>query len=211
MATDARALLGLSEKQGCSLTIGDAERLLAYLDAILEANQQLNLTGIRDREQAVILHILDSLAASALPLSPKRCLDLGSGNGFPGVALATLWPRSRLVLMDRTGKKIRAIQQCLQSSGFTRCTALHMDAAMVPSLQPDLIFDLVAARAVTVPRELAPIAAPLTARGGHLLLWQNPSPPEPQLPGNFTLQQTLPYQLPHPAERTMQLALYVKR
>ncbi len=207
MATDARALLAMAEERGCSLTIGDAERLLAYLDAILEANQHINLTGIRDREQAVILHILDSLAASALTLSPKRCLDLGSGNGFPGVALSTLWPQSRLVLMDRTGKKTRAIQQCLDDTNFDRCTALHMDAAMVPSLQPDLQFDLVAARAVTVPRELAPIAAPLTARGGHLLLWQNPSPPEPQLPGNFTLQQTHPNQHPHPAERTKQHAL----
>ena len=164
MPVDAQALARQAKTLGCSVNPDDAGRLLTYLDAMLEANQQLNLTGIRDRDQAVVLHILDSLAAGLLPISPGRCLDLGSGNGFPGVALSILWPRARVVLMDRTGKKVRAVQRCLELAGLERCTALHMDAAMVPGLQPDLVFDLVAVRAVSPPFTLAPIAAPQTSR-----------------------------------------------
>jgi 16S rRNA (guanine527-N7)-methyltransferase len=205
---DAQALARQAATLGCSLTADDAGRLLTYLDAMLEANRHLNLTGIRDREQAVVLHVLDSLAAGLLPISPGRCLDLGSGNGFPGVALSVLWPRARVVLMDRTGKRVRAMQQCLQRAGLERCTALHMDAAMVPGLQPDLVFDLIAVRAVAPPLTVAPIAAPLIAPGGNLLLWKDSSPPSQELPGEFSLEQSQDYELPPPAARSMQLALY---
>ena len=208
MPVNAQGLARQAEALGCSVKLDDAGRLLTYLDAMLEANQQLNLTGIRDRDQAVVLHVLDSLAAGLLPISPGRCLDLGSGNGFPGVALSILWPRARVVLMDRTGKKVRAVQRCLEHAGLERCTALHMDAAMVPGLQPDLVFDLVAVRAVSPPVTLAPIAAPLIAPGGNLLLWTDSSAPRRELPGEFSLEQCWDYELPPPAARRMQLALY---
>ncbi len=200
----------MAGRLGCNLDLDDAGRLLAYLDAMLESNQHLSLTGIRDREQAVVLHVLDSLAAGMLPVTPARCLDLGSGNGFPGVALSILWPRARVVLMDRTGKKVRAMQSCLEHARLEGCTALHMDAAMAAAMEPDLVFDLVAARAVAPADAVASLAAPLLAPGGHLLLWMDGSAPKPQLPGGFRHVERRDYELPEPAARKMQLALYIK-
>lgn len=72
---------------GAELDEPRAARLLAYLDAMLTLNEQINLTAVRDREQAVVLHALDGLAFARTGLHPRHALDLGTGNGFPGVAV----------------------------------------------------------------------------------------------------------------------------
>ena len=113
---------------GVEVAPAAAAALLTYLRAMLEANRQLNLTGIRDAEQAVVLHVLDSLAIGAFGLQPRRALDLGSGNGFPGVAVAALWPECEVVLMERTAKKARALEQLVANLGDNVQVA-HTDAA----------------------------------------------------------------------------------
>src|SRR5688572_17235167 len=79
------------------LTATGAGLLLRYLDAMLAENAAVNLTAIRAPEQALVLHAVDSLIVGrALDLPPARALDLGSGNGFPGIAVRALWPGCRL-------------------------------------------------------------------------------------------------------------------
>lgn len=153
---------------------------------MLEINRSLNLTSVRDRGDAVVRHLLDSLSivpiwhelAGAAP--PKRALDLGTGGGFPGAPLAVAWPTTRVVMADATGKKVRAVTQCLKAAGVENAQALQVRGEQMPALFRDLrgSFDLCVARAVGPAAGLVREFAPLVARGGLVLLMKGPNTSE---------------------------------
>lgn len=212
-ATDPTTLVTAAAAVGAELDEPRATRLLAYLDAMLTLNEQINLTAVRDREQAVVLHALDGLAFARTKLHPRHVLDIGTGNGFPGVAIAALHPGASVVLMDRTGKKIRAIGSCLVTAKFDGVETLLMDAQQAPALRRELrhAFDCIVARAVGKPELLAEMAAPLLRPGGHLVLWLDADAPAPERLGAFRLVTTHRYDLPAPAARSRVLGQWQKR
>lgn len=212
-ATDPKALVDAAKALGAELDEPRAERLLAYLDAMLLLNEQINLTAVRDREQAVVLHALDGLAFALSGLRPRHALDLGTGNGFPGVAVAALHPGASVVLMDRTGKKVRAIGSCLVTSKLAGVETLHMDAQQAPGLQRELrhAFDLVTARAVGKPELMAELADPLLRPGGSLVLWLDADADAPEKLGPFRRTAMHRYTLPAPAARARVLGCWQKK
>ncbi len=177
---------------------------------MLAENEKLNLTAIRDLDEARVLHSLDSLAIEALQLTPQHCIDLGTGNGFPGVALRALYPQATVLLIDRTGKKIDAVRRALLAAGLDDVGALQADATHIPATHPELCgrFDLITARAVGRPRGVGELAKALARSGGNLVLWidRNTEPPQ-QIPG-FELKTVHTYELPEPANRQRRLARY---
>lgn len=212
-ATDPKLLVERAKALGAELDEPRATRLLAYLDAMLLLNEQINLTAVRDREHAVVLHALDSLAFARTGLHPRHALDLGTGNGFPGVAIATLHPGASVVLMDRTGKKVRAIGSCLVQARFDGVETMNLDAEQAPGLRRDLrhAFDLVTARAVGTPERMATLADPLTRPGGHLVLWLDADAEAPERLGPFRRVALHSYELPAPAARQRVLGHWQKR
>jgi 16S rRNA (guanine527-N7)-methyltransferase len=201
--TDKRTLVEKCKALQVVLPEDRAALLLAYLDAMLALNEQINLTAVRDREAAVVLHVLDGLAFARTGLRPHHVLDLGSGNGFPGVCVAALHPGASVVLLDRTGKKVRAMGSCLLTAHLDGVETMHLDAAQAPALRRDLrhAFDLVVARAVSRPAAVAELADPLLRPGGHLVLWLEADAELPQRLGSLRRVQTLRYDLPEPAAR----------
>lgn len=212
-ATDPATLCAAARLVGAEIDEARAGRLLAYLDAMLLLNEQINLTAVRDREQAVVLHVLDGLAFARTRLHPRHALDLGSGNGFPGVAVAALHPGASVVLLDRTGKKVRAIGGCLVSAHFDGVETLQLDAQQAPGLRRDLrhAFDLVTARAVGKSELVAELAEPLVRPSGHLVLWLDADAALPARLGAFRLVATHRYELPAPAARARVLGHWQKR
>lgn len=171
-----------ADELGVSLSPGAAEQLLAYLDVMLAANERLNLTAIRDRDDALVRHLLDSLSivpiwhdlAGAAP--PSRLLDLGTGGGFPGAPLAVVWPETRALLIDGTGKKVRAVAECLAEAGIGNAEALQSRGADLPRVRPGSkgAFDLVVARAVSRSANVIHETWKLLAPGGRLLVMKGP-------------------------------------
>jgi 16S rRNA (guanine527-N7)-methyltransferase len=198
---------------GAALGEAEARRLLAYLDAMLAENEHVNLTGVRGRADALVLHVLDGLAFAATGITPRRVLDLGSGNGFPGVAVAALHPAARTVLCDRTRKKVAAIDRALRVAGFERpqVETLEADAAQMHARFPHLrgAFDTVLARAVGAPDAVAELAAPLLGPRGQLVLWLAAGTPRPErLPGGLRFSGEHAYALKEPAPRRRFLATW---
>lgn len=208
--TDPDALVAKARAIGVALPEVAAAEVLAYLDAMLQTNEHINLTAVRDREAAVVLHALDSLAFQLTQLRPHHLLDLGTGNGFPGVGVAALWPQATATLMDKTGKKIRAIEGCLVAAGLDRVDALQMDASQAPALRKDFRhgFDLCTARAVARPEAVAALAEPLVRPGGHLVMWLEADAEVATKLGRFRHEQTIRYDLPEPAARTREQAVW---
>ena len=209
-ANEPPSLIAMAKALGVELDETAADELLSYLDAMLTTNQHVNLTGVRDPDAALVLHALDSVAFGLTGLSPHHVLDLGTGNGFPGVGVAALHPHATVTLMDRTGKKVRAIGTCLVTSGLDRIETVQMDAQQAPGLRKDFRhgFDLVTARAVARPAEVAALAESLVRPGGHLCMWLEAGAEVPERLGKLRHARTVPYELPEPAARKRVLAIW---
>jgi 16S rRNA (guanine527-N7)-methyltransferase len=144
---------------------------------------------VRERGDAVVRHLLDSL--SIVPLwhatgdgaPPGRVLDLGTGGGFPGAVLAVLWPQSRVLMIDGTGKKVRAVATCLARSGISNAEAFQARGADLPKIRPAArgSFDLCVARAVASADVLVREFAPLVAPGGRVFLMKGPNTGEQEI------------------------------
>jgi 16S rRNA (guanine527-N7)-methyltransferase len=207
-ATDPAALARAAAAIGVDADSATCEKLAAYLDAMLDENTRINLTAIRDQDAALWLHAIDALGlALACPEGATRVFDLGTGNGFPGVAAAALWPHARTVLCDRTRKKVDAVARCLERAGIP-AEAAWLDADQIRSHHPELCgaFDVVTARAVADPVAVARSALPLLAPGGRLVLWLTAEDHPPvMLAGNLRKVSRLTYtlQVDPPRERAI--------
>ncbi|MBL4769947.1 MAG: class I SAM-dependent methyltransferase [Planctomycetes bacterium] len=197
----------------CTITTEASARLLAFLEAMLVENKVVNLTAVRDPEAAVIFHALDSVAMASFAFKkpPVRALDLGTGNGFPGVAIACLYPETQVTLMDRRIKKLLAISRALTASGFdpNQLETVQMNAAEAPAHGYGETFDLITTRAVGLPEEMGILSAPLLTRGGRMLTWLSDGTEAPaRLQSGLRRIAQVEYTLPAPADRVRRLAHY---
>ena len=124
-ARDRLAALGLSDVQ--------TTQLAGYVEALLRTNEALNLTAIRDADEAWTRHILESLelVASVRALGAKRCVDLGTGGGVPGMPLAIAMPDTEWLLIDAREKKIAFIAETAKALGVTNVRAVASRAELL--------------------------------------------------------------------------------
>jgi 16S rRNA (guanine527-N7)-methyltransferase len=109
-----------------SLSLSEAaqQQLLAFRDLLLKWNKTYNLTALRDPQQAVSHHLLDSLAI--LPhLGAGNLLDVGSGGGLPGIPLAIARPDLSVTLVDTVQKKTTFLQQAVIELGLKNVAVHH--------------------------------------------------------------------------------------
>lgn len=93
---------------GIELTPQQQEGLLAYLALLIKWNQAYNLTAVRNPDEMVSRHLLDSLSiVPFVAAAGDNWLDVGSGGGMPGIPLAILFPERRFTTLDSNGKKTR--------------------------------------------------------------------------------------------------------
>jgi 16S rRNA (guanine527-N7)-methyltransferase len=89
------------------------EKLLAYLDLLIQWNEAYNLTAVRDPSDMISRHLLDSL--SVMPwVRSGHLLDAGTGAGLPGIPLSIMQPGMTVTLLDSTGKKIRFLRHVVR-------------------------------------------------------------------------------------------------
>lgn len=156
--------------QGPDQLMGPLQR---YLDFLLEANQRVNLTAVRDRQQAWRRLILDSLTLVA-PLSDcpegARLVDVGSGGGLPGIPIAIARPGLRVTLLETTGKKARFLQDCVARLGLPSVRVVQ-DRAEVVGQDPShrQVYDVAVCRGVGPMNRALEYTLPLVRVGGCLL------------------------------------------
>ena len=132
---------------GLQLSETQFEQLLGYLALIQKWNKVYNLTAVRDPQDMLTHHLLDSLTAVA-PLvrhtggRATKVLDVGSGGGLPGIVLAICRPELEVSCVDTVGKKAAFIQQVAASLKLPNLRGIH---ARVESLSGP--FDVVCSRA----------------------------------------------------------------
>jgi 16S rRNA (guanine527-N7)-methyltransferase len=99
---------------GLSSTPEQLKKQARYLDLLLEANKNINLTGIKKPKAAVIKHTLDSLSASSA-IEGVKIIDIGSGGGTPGIPLAIALPEKKFYLIEATQKKASFLNEAVRA------------------------------------------------------------------------------------------------
>lgn len=170
-------LLKAFESMGIPCTEPQAAQCVHYFALLLEANQQMNLTNVTEEDEAIFLHFCDS--ASLLPQfslpDGARCLDVGSGAGFPGMVLAILCPHVHFTLMDSLQKRVGFLQRVVDTLGLSNVQCVHAraeQAAHDPAYRAQ--FDYVVARAVANLRVLSEYCLPFVRVRGHMIALKGP-------------------------------------
>ncbi len=142
---------------------------------VLERNEHINLTAVRDRDEALIKHVEDSLEITALPEyeEAKTVIDVGTGAGFPGALLAIVSPDKEFVLLDSTLKRLRVIDEFAGILGINNLRTVHARAEEI-SRKPEYAqaFDLCTSRAVANLEKLAGWCLPFVKRGGSFVSYK---------------------------------------
>lgn len=122
-----------TDLQTLGITVAEEalQQMACYLDLLLEANQRMNLTAIRDPAQAWHRLIVDSLTIlpglAELPAG-ARVIDIGTGGGLPGMPIAIARPDLQVWLLDGTGKKVRFLEETIRTLGLTHVQAVQARA-----------------------------------------------------------------------------------
>ena len=146
------------------------ERALAryrlYADTLTETNKVMNLTAIEGEDEIARLHFLDSAALLTLAVfQGKRVIDVGTGAGFPGLALKVACPELSLVLLDSLDKRVAFLRESCEKLGFSDVACIHARAEEAPQGYR-AAFDVAVSRAVARLNILCELCLPLVKKGG---------------------------------------------
>lgn len=148
-----------------------AEKMARYASLLLAQNKVMNLTRITEPDQVARLHFLDSAALlGCADLGGKSLIDVGTGAGFPGMALRLLEPTLSLTLLDSLDKRLSWLGTVCAELGLDDVRRVHARAeeqSLVPGFRDS--FDFATARAVAELRLLAELCLPYVKVGGKFL------------------------------------------
>jgi 16S rRNA (guanine527-N7)-methyltransferase len=166
-------ILKFTVKEGIALTQEQAQLLSQHVQMMLEWNSRLNLTRIRNLEEIIVKHLLDSiLPAKFLPTSGDA-LDVGTGAGFPGIPLKIVCPGLQMVLLDSSRKKVSFLSVVAAALGLKGIQAVHGRWQDLTKAQEQVNkFDLITMRALRLePAHITGLASLALAPGGVLAWW----------------------------------------
>tara|TARA_B100001123_G_scaffold57507_1_gene61824 strand:+ start:248 stop:979 length:732 start_codon:yes stop_codon:yes gene_type:complete len=149
-------------------------KFILYYEFLNKENKKYNLTSITDFDDFISLHVLDSLSV-LLPIQKyninhQNILDIGSGNGFPGVPFRICIPKTNMILVDSIKKKVNFMQQVIQ---LLDLSGIEIVNNRIENLGKNKDYrktqNLILARAVAKLPTLIEIALPLLQIGGYCI------------------------------------------
>jgi 16S rRNA (guanine527-N7)-methyltransferase len=144
--------------------------------ALWSTNMEISGTSIKDPKRAYAVHIADSLSGLTNPEleAPESVADIGSGAGFPGLALAVARPETKFTLIDSERKKMESAARIARKLEIENvdCVWGRVEEVAAPGSELRETFDVVTARALADLGVLVEYAAPLLKVGGSLVAWK---------------------------------------
>ncbi len=178
------------EIMGIVLPDAAPEKLIDYLGLLSHWNRAFNLTAVRDSDEMLSKHLLDSLAV--LPfVGDGLVLDVGSGAGLPGIPLAIAMPDNDFILIDSNSKKTRFLTQVRITLGLDNIEVVNQRVEGYTPMKDDrrIYFDAVIARAYASSREIIKNTAHLHKPETRILIMQGKLNESIDVPG-YVLKQS---------------------
>ncbi|MDO8990855.1 MAG: 16S rRNA (guanine(527)-N(7))-methyltransferase RsmG [Sideroxyarcus sp.] len=192
MSLERQLAAGIT-RMGLEVAPDQQAKLLEYLALLHKWNAVYNLTAIRQPEQMVSNHLLDSLAV--LPhLWPQRWLDVGCGAGLPGVVLAVMRPEWSFTLLDSNSKKTGFVQQAVIELGLRN---VEVRCERVEQWQVQQKYDGIISRAFAEAADFVTLTRHLLADGGRWAAMKGaPEQELARLPAEVVVENVFSLQVP---------------
>ena len=145
------------------LTDLQKDQLIQLVQLLHKWNKAYNLTSVRDPQEMLVKHILDSIVVSSY-LQGDRFIDVGTGPGLPGLPLAIINPTKQFVLLDSLGKRISFIRNAVRELGLTNVEPV---LSRVEEYQPEQKFDGVLSRAFASLKDMTDWCHHLPKKDGY--------------------------------------------
>ncbi|AGH79986.1 16S rRNA methyltransferase GidB [Psychromonas sp. CNPT3] len=192
LTNNLRSMISLT-----TLKVSDKQinQLIQLLELLVKWNKAYNLTSVRDPQQMLIKHIMDSIVVSP-HLQGQRLIDVGTGPGLPGLPLAILNPDKQFVLLDSLGKRLRFIRQAVLELGLKNVEFIQ---SRVEEYHPEEKFDVVLSRAFASLADMLNWCKHLSNENGHFLALKGQLPEQEikNLDKQFEFIESITLQVPN--------------
>ena len=167
------ALVREAERIGVHLSPAQADLCARYATLLIERNTDVNLTAITEPSSIARKHFLDSFTALAVRgwSGGDRLIDVGSGAGFPGLALRIALPRAQVTLVEATGKKARFLEEVTRTLGLDGVEVRNERAEALAKERRER-YDVGTARAVGSLGAVIEYLLPFLRVGGDAIAWK---------------------------------------
>ena len=174
------------------------EQLMCFIKLLEKWNKAYNLTSIRNTEDMVRLHLLDSLAIIPF-IEGKNVIDIGTGAGLPGIPLAIYLPSISFTLLDSNAKKTRFVQQVILELKLKNVSVCHN---RVEHYLSEVSFNTVITRAFASLSDIVKLTGHLLSKNGIILAMKGQPPDEQYI--NFAKTTLISINVPGiPAKRCL--------
>ena len=182
--------------QAANISLSDQQKqqLVGYVELLHKWNKAYNLTSVRDPQQMLVRHILDSIVVEP-HLQGERFIDVGTGPGLPGIPLAIVRPQAHFTLLDSLGKRVRFLRQVQHELGLTNVTPVQSRVEEFPAEPP---FDGVISRAFASLEDMLNWCHHLPGATGHFYALKGVRTDDEiaALPAGFAIEKIEPLRVP---------------
>ena len=152
----------------------DAQKFYQYMKLLLDWNEKINLTAIKDEKEFLVKHFVDSLSINKHVEPKMKLIDVGTGAGFPGLPLKLFYEELSVTLIDSVGKKINVLNDIISKLDLKNIEAIHTRAEDFAKEHREK-YDIAVSRAVANMNTLVEYLIPFVKVDGKIICMKGPN------------------------------------
>lgn len=168
----------ISELKNYNIDIDDKqiEQFYIYMKKILDWNEKVNLTAIKNEDEFIVKHFVDSLTVSRYVVNSKSLIDIGTGAGFPGIPLKIINENLKVTLIDSVNKKLNVIKDINNELNLKDLEIIHTRAEdLAIKKEYRECYDIATTRAVSNLTTILEYMLPFVKIGGYAICMKGPN------------------------------------
>ena len=164
------------KKNNLSVRKESYKKFYDYMNNVLEWNTKINVTAVRDEENFIIKHYIDSLMISGYLNNNSKVIDIGTGAGFPGIPLKLFNENINITLIDSINKKLNVIRDSIKGLDLNKIDIIHSRAEdLAIKSEYREMYDIATTRAVSNLSTILEYMMPFIKVGGFAVCMKGPN------------------------------------
>jgi 16S rRNA (guanine527-N7)-methyltransferase len=166
------------QKDGLEFNEDKYNKFMKYKELLIEWNEKINLTAIKDEEGIIKKHFIDCIKCFRFDKvkEAKNIIDIGTGAGFPGIPMAIMDDSKQILLMDSLAKRVTFLNEVIKSLNLKNVKAMHGRAEeLSKEIEYRESYDIAISRAVANLKMLSELCIPYVKVNGYFVAMKGPS------------------------------------